>query len=173
MRYNNSVWLTQKDLSKNDSDMNTLNNLELLEEVIGYHFKDKCLIREALTHPSFAYESKEKDIYGNGRLEFLGDSVLGLVVSEHLCKAIPRLSEGELTRQRSLLVNRDNLSRKAKEFSLAQYLLLGKGEEKTGGRQNATNLAGVLEALIAGVYIDGGLEEAKGLIMRLILEDAK
>ena len=144
-------------------------DLKLLQEKIGYLFKDESILNQAVTHSSYAYESRQKDITDNGRLEFFGDSVLGFVISEYLLKGSPGMSEGDLTRQRALIVNRDSLSKRARELDMPQYLLLGRGEEKTGGRQNATNLAGVLEALIAAVYFDGGLEEARRFITRVIL----
>lgn len=133
----------------------------LLQEALNYNFKDKNLLIQALTHPSFAYESKESVISDNQRLEFLGDSVLDMAVADYLYKEHLEVQEGELTRLRSLLVNnKGNLTKKAKELNLSKYLLLGKGEEKTKGRENATNLSGALEAIIGAIYLDGGFEEA-------------
>jgi ribonuclease-3 len=146
-------------------------DLESLQNTIGYQFRDKDLIREALTHRSFAYEAQDRAVRDNGRLEFLGDSVLGMVIAEYLHTNEPAFSEGELTRHRSLLVNRNNLCRKAQEMNLSQHLFLGKGEEKTGGRKNSTNLAGALEAVIGAVYLDGGLEEARRFIMEGLFKD--
>jgi len=144
--------------------------LSSLQEALNYHFKDEALLIRALTHTSFAYESKEKDKSDNQRLEFLGDSILSLVTAEHLYKKHPGISEGELTRLRALLVNKTNLTKKAKEIGLGQYLLLGKGEEKSGGRQTPTNLEGALEAIIAAIYLDSaGLLEAERFIMGMII----
>lgn len=143
--------------------------LAILQGILSYHFQDKSLLILALTHTTFAYESQQKEIFDNQRLEFLGDSILGMVVAEHLYIKYPSFSEGELTRRRSLLVNKNNLARKAKEINLSQYLLLGKGEEKGGGRENLANLSAVLEAVIGAIYIDGGFEEAEEFIMNKII----
>ena len=140
-----------------------------LQEILGYHFQNKELLSEALTHPTFAYELQQEDISDNQRLEFLGDSILGMVVAEYLYMKYSNFSEGELTRRRSLLVNKNNLANKAKEMGLSQYLLLGKGEAKMGGGKNLTNLSGGLEAIIGAIYIDGGFEEAKKFIMQKLI----
>jgi len=150
--------------------MATVADLSSLQETLGYHFKDAALLRQALTHSSFAYESKDKGTLDNNRLEFLGDSILGMVVAGHLYGNHPDLPEGELTRLRSLIVNRESLCKKAKAIALGQYLFLGKGEEKTLGRENATNLAGSLEAVIAAIYADGGFEAARQFIVGKIIE---
>ena len=144
--------------------------LTTLQEILNYHFQNKGFLIQALTHSTFAYESQQKEIFDNQRLEFLGDSILGMVVAECLYIKYPNFSEGELTRRRSLLVNKNNLARKAKEINLSQYLLLGKGEEKRGGRENLANLSAVLEAVIGAIYLDRGFEEAKEFIMNKIIE---
>lgn len=159
----------------NDSDKPSNLNLELsvnltpLEETIGYHFKDKTLLIQALTHSSFAYEANQEDISDNQRLEFLGDSILNMVTAEYLYKKHGTFAEGELTRLRALLVNRDNLNKKAIQLNLGRYLLLGKGEEKCNGRQNSTNLSGTLEALIAAIYFDSGLTTAQEFILQILV----
>ena len=140
-----------------------------LQVILGYHFHDKELLTEALTHPTFANESQQGDISSNQRLEFLGDSVLGMVVAEYLYKKYANSFEGELTQRRSLLVNKNNLGNKAKEMDLSQYLLLGKGEAKMDGGKNLTNLSGALEAIIGAIYIDGGFEEAKKFIVQKLI----
>ena len=140
-----------------------------LQKTLDYYFKDESFLIQAFTHPSYAYESQEKEAAANGRLEFLGDSILGMVVSEYLYRKFPAFPEGELTRQRSMLVNRSHLSAKAQEMKLAQHLRLGKGEEKMGGRKNATNLEGALEAVIGAIYLDGGFEEAERFILRAVM----
>ncbi|OGW82789.1 MAG: hypothetical protein A2987_00915 [Omnitrophica bacterium RIFCSPLOWO2_01_FULL_45_10] len=149
-------------------DINTADRLKRLQERIDYHFKNEKFLTEALTHPSFAYESRNKETSDNSRMEFLGDSILGMVVAERLYRENPTLFEGELTRLRSLLVNRDHLAGKAKELGIGECLRVGKGEEKTGGRRNPANLAGALEALIASIYLDSSIEEAKSFILRVI-----
>lgn len=140
-----------------------------LEEEIGYCFQDKMLLELALTHTTFAYEAQEKPIRDNQRLEFLGDSVLGMVVAEYLYENYPESSEGEMTQSRAALVNRNSLAMRAKKLNLSVYLLLGKGEKKLGGRRNFTNLAGALEAVIGAIYLDAGLEQARRFIIEKIV----
>lgn len=149
--------------------MSTTVNLKALQDTLGHHFKDEALLVRALTHSSFAYESKDKSVLDNNRLEFLGDSVLGMVISGRLYKEHPEMAEGELTQLRASFVNRDHLSAAAKKAGLDRYLLLGKGEEKTLGRSNSTNLSGAIEALVAAVYLDGGLEAAERFISAKII----
>ncbi|MBN1526797.1 MAG: hypothetical protein JW919_04345 [Candidatus Omnitrophica bacterium] len=144
--------------------MSTAVNLKTLQDTLGHHFKDEALLFQALTHSSFAYESKDKGVVDNNRLEFLGDSILGMVIAGRLYRKHPDMSEGELTQLRSSLVNRDHLSEAARRTGLDHHLLLGKGEEKTGGRSNASNLSGAIEAVVAAVYLDGGLEAAERFI---------
>ncbi|MBU0693344.1 MAG: hypothetical protein KKC11_01540 [Candidatus Omnitrophica bacterium] len=144
-------------------------NLIILEESLGYHFQNERLLILAITHTTFAYEAQQESLSDNQRLEFLGDSILGMAVAEYLYEKYPDFSEGELTRRRALLVNKNYLAQKAKEINLGQYLFLGKGEEKIGGRSNFTNLSGVLEAIIGAIYLDGGFQEAKNFIIRKIV----
>ena len=146
-----------------------LAHLSSLQDALNYHFKDKILLLQALTHSSFAYESTEKDMSDNQRLEFLGDSILNMVTAEYLYEKHPTFSEGELTRLRALLVNRDNLFKKASQINLGQYLLLGKGEKKSGGRQNPTNLVGSLEAIIAAIYLDSDFNTSQRFIVQMII----
>lgn len=143
-----------------------INRLITLQETLAYHFRNKKLLTEALMHSTFAYEFHQEGISGNQRLEFLGDSILGMVAAEYVYKKYADFSEGELTRRRSLLVNKDYLANKAEEMGLSQYLLLGKGEAKSGGGKNRRNLSGALEAIIGAIYIDGGLEEAEKFIIQ-------
>lgn len=144
--------------------------LTILEEILNYRFQNKSFLIQALTHTTFAYESQQKEISDNQRLEFLGDSILGMVVAEHLYIEYPSFSEGDLTIRRSSFVSRDNLARKAKEIDLFQYLFLGKGEDNSGGRENLTNLSAVLEAVIGAIYLDGGFEKVKEFIINKIIE---
>lgn len=141
----------------------------ILQETLGYHFQDTKLLLQAFVHTTFAYECSREEIFDNQRLEFLGDSILGMLAAEYLYKKYPGFSEGELTRRRSLLVNNNNLVKKAREMKLSQYLFLGKGEEKIGGRGNDTNLSGALEAVIGAIYLDGGHEKAKEFIMKKVI----
>jgi ribonuclease-3 len=135
-----------------------------LEKRIGYSFKNKDLIKQALTHSSFAYESQEGGISDNEVLEFLGDSVLGLIVADFLVSAFPSLPEGELSKLRSVAASTTSLFHFAKKIKLDRYVLLGKGEEKSGGRVKKTILAGTFEAIIAAIYLDGGLARARDFL---------
>ncbi len=145
--------------------------LKTLEERIGYHFEDEALLRQALTHSSFSNEQKINRAKNYERLEFLGDAVLELVTSEFLFKELPDVPEGELTKQRAALVCEPALAFCAKELELGRYLRLGKGEEHTGGRDRDSITADVMEAIIGAIFLDGGLENAKGFINRVILSD--
>ncbi len=138
-----------------------------LEKRIGYTFKDKTLIYEALSHSSYANE-KKKQRHSNERLEFLGDSVLSVVVSEYLFKNYPDFPEGELTKIRAALVCEKSLHQFALRIHLGDFLLLGKGEAHTGGRERPSILADAFEAVIAAIYLDGGLESARKHIMHFI-----
>ncbi len=140
------------------------------EEKIKYTFKNKDFIIEALSHSSYANE-KKKLRNSNERLEFLGDSVLSIVVSQYLFEHFTHLPEGELTKIRASLVCEKSLYDFAKKIDLGQHLFLGKGEENTGGRQRVSILADAFEAVIAAVFLDGGLEAAKTHILRFIPKD--
>ncbi len=135
------------------------------EKKIKYRFHDSDLLKIALTHRSYSYESQEEDLTDNEIFEFLGDSVLGLVVADFLVTAYPGVSEGELSKLKSTVASTTSLSLFAKNIKLDKYILLGKGEEKSGGRKKKTILAGAYEALIAAIYLDGGFHEAKRFIM--------
>jgi len=143
--------------------------LDDLQKTLDYQFKEQGLLIQALTHKTFAYESLRDDIKDNQKLEFLGDSILGMVIAEYLYKNYPAFNEGEMTRRRSLLVNNNHLFKKAEEINLSQYLLMGKGEEKIGGRNNSKNLSCALEALIGAIYLDGGFNAAKRFIIDKIV----
>ncbi len=141
-----------------------------LEESIQYTFKNKKLLTEALSHSSYANENK-KNRKSNERLEFLGDSVLSIVVSQYLFEHFSHFPEGELTKIRASLVCEKSLHVFAKQINLGKYLLLGKGEENTGGRERASILADAFEALIAAIFLDGGLEAARKHILRFVPKD--
>jgi ribonuclease-3 len=136
-----------------------------LEKKIRYKFKNSRLLQLALSHRSYAYESHEEDISDNEVLEFLGDSVLGLVVADFLFAAYPGVAEGELSKLKSTVASTSSLSSFAKKIKLDKFILLGKGEEKSGGRKKRTILAGAFEALIAAIYLDGGFNEAKIFVL--------
>ena len=143
---------------------------EKLEAVLSYHFKDRGLLRTALTHSSYANECMTGALKDNERLEFLGDAVLEAVTSDELFRRYPQEPEGALSKRRVALVCEQNLDRCARQFGLQDYLYLGKGEEKTGGRRRASVISDAMEALIGAVYLDGGYDAASSVIRRLILE---
>lgn len=141
-----------------------------LENSLGYCFKDKKIFLEALTHKSFFHENPDKADAYNERLEFLGDSVLGFVVVEYLFLSDYKLTESVMAKTKSYLVKESVLSEIANTIFLGKYLRLGKGEEVTGGRTKRSLLADAVEALLGAVYIDGGYEKARSLIIRLFRE---
>ena len=143
--------------------------METLETKLGYSFRDRSLLENALTHSSYANENKSP-MGSNERLEFLGDSVLGMVTADFLFRRHPNLPEGDLTRIRAALVCEDSLAEVAGRLDLGAYLRLGKGEAAGGGRERVSIRADAVEAILAAVYLDSGLEEARGLIHRLILD---
>lgn len=140
-----------------------------LEQLLQYTFQNKGYIYEALSHSSYANE-KKKQRHSNERLEFLGDSVLSVVVSQHLFEHFPELPEGELTKIRAALVCEKSLHKFALRICLGDFLLLGKGEAHTGGRERPSILADAFEAVIAAIFLDGGLEAARRHILRFIPE---
>lgn len=143
-----------------------------LEEILGYTFKNPELLKNALTHSSYANET-HSHLGSNERLEFLGDSVLSLIVSEYIYKNFKNLPEGELTKLRASLVCEKSLCGFSKEMRLGDFLLLGKGEQHNHGNERASILADAFEAVLAAIYLDGGFEAAKKHVMRFILPELK
>lgn len=137
-----------------------------LEQTIGYRFRNVALLTEALTHPSLAHEKTGVNHQHNQRLEFLGDAVLQLLLTDRLYQLHPDLPEGKLTQIRAHLANRHALYRRAQAVELGQYLLLGRGEETSGGRQRLSTLADAYEALLGAVYLDGGIRAARSFVNR-------
>ncbi len=146
-------------------------NLSELERKINYSFKNKDLMKNAVIHSSYANEKRMPKYCCNERLEFLGDAVLELVSSEFLFFANEKMPEGELTKKRASMVCEPALAYCAKELGLGEYLLLGKGEDRTGGRQRASVTSDAMEAMIGAIYLDGGFEPAKTFIHDFILKD--
>lgn len=142
-----------------------------LEQKIGYRFQNRALLKQALTHSSFANEQKINKLADYERLEFLGDAVLELVSSEFLFRENPQLTEGKLTKLRSSMVCEPALAYCARDLELGQYMLLGKGEEATGGRKRESITSDAMEAMIGAIYLDGGFQEAHDFIHRFILSD--
>ena len=144
-----------------------------LEERLGYSFRNRALLETALTHSSYANENRASGIVCNERLEFLGDSVLGVTVADFLYRHFPDMPEGRMTRLRAELVCEQSLHRVALELHLGDYLRLGKGEEHNGGRKRASILSDAVEAVIAAMYLDAGIETAAGFIHRCLLDDIR
>ena len=140
-----------------------------LEKKINYKFKNKELLKFALTHKTYAFEA-QVPLEFNERLEFLGDSILGFVVAEQLYKGNKYFSEGELTRRRATLVNNSFLAKKAKELGIGKFIYFGKGEIKQNGDRNPTNLANALEALIGAIYLDSNIKKVRKFIFENIFE---
>ncbi len=142
-----------------------------LEEAIGYRFHNITLLQNALTHSSYANERWHDSLRSNERMEFLGDSILGMVVAEYLYRNFPHRPEGELTRMRADMVCERSLADAAEKIGLGGHLLLGHGEERFGGRTRASILADAVESLIAASFLDGGMEAARQFINRFLLTD--
>ena len=140
-----------------------------LEEAIGYHFQNISLLQNALAHSSYANERWHNSLLSNERLEFLGDSILGMLVAEYLYRSFPDRPEGELTRMRADMVCEKTLAKVANEIHLGEHLLLGHGEEQGGGRTRDSILADAVESVIAASFLDGGIQAAKKFIQTFIL----
>ncbi|MBD5134055.1 MAG: ribonuclease III [Clostridiales bacterium] len=141
-----------------------------LEKKLGYRFQDRSLLEHAMTHSSYANEHRGAGLTSNERLEFLGDSVLGVVVADYLFQKHPDMPEGELTRTRAALVCEGSLHEVAMSLELGRYLRLGRGEDAGGGRKRPSILADATEAMLAAVYLDGGMEAVRPIIRALILD---
>ncbi len=140
-----------------------------LEQKLQYSFRNRTLLENALRHSSFANESRDRSVTSNERLEFLGDSVLGFVTAKYLYNNYPDLPEGRMTKVRAELVCENALHKVAQELELGKYIRLGKGEENTGGRSRPSILADAVEATIAAMYLDGGMEVAEQFILSRVL----
>jgi ribonuclease-3 len=147
---------------------------ELLESTLGYNFRNRALLERAVTHRSWAHEQvapgneEQARQLHNEALEFLGDSVLGLIVADYLCRAHPEVTEGELSRMKHRLVSAPTLARASLSLSLGDFLRFGRGEEKSGGRNKDALLADVLEAITGAIFLDGGLPAATDFVLRAI-----
>jgi ribonuclease-3 len=144
-----------------------LADLAVLQKRLGVSFNDLSQLRRALMHSSYVNENPGSALAANERLEFLGDAVLELVITEKLYRDLPQASEGEMTKLRAALVSRDTLAQLARAAGLGAYLYLGKGEEASGGRDKSANLASALEAVVAATFLDQNLPTARNLILRL------
>ena len=148
-----------------------MKQLDKFQEKIGYSFQDERLLRQALTHSSYANEKHMKKLSDNERLEFLGDAVLEIVSSDFLYANYPDLPEGDLTRLRASIVCEPTLAMCTEVLGIGDYLLLGKGEDQTGGRKRKSILSDALEAVIGAIYLDGGFANAKEFVQKYILTD--
>ncbi|MCQ2492609.1 MAG: ribonuclease III [Lachnospiraceae bacterium] len=144
-----------------------------LENIIDYHFKNKDLLKMALTHSSYANEKRIKKTMNNERVEFLGDAVLELIMSDYLFHTYPNKNEGQLTKMRSSLVCEYTLAMCAKDISLGKYLLLSKGEHMTGGRERDSILSDAFESVIGAIYLDSGYEKARIFVEKYLLQDVE
>ena len=146
-------------------------DLGALQETLGVSFHDLSLLEQAMVHSSYINENPGYAPFSNERLEFVGDAILGFIIAEKLYQDFPDLTEGGMTKLRSVLVRRDTLSRVARAIRLGDYLYLGKGEEASGGRHKSANLAGALEAMIAAVFLDQGLTITRELVLKLFADE--
>lgn len=146
--------------------------MQKLEKAIGYSFRHPELLREALSHSSYANETLKNALKCYERLEFLGDSILGFVTADYLYRSFPETREGELSKIRAELVCETALARCARKLGLGEYLLLGRGEEQLGGREKNSILADVVEAVLAAIYLDGGFTPASAFVRNIVLADA-
>lgn len=144
-----------------------------LEKKINIQFSDKMILQRSLTHKSFSNENSNLNLRDNERLEFLGDSVLSIVISTYIFDHFPDYPEGELAKMRSVIVSEPILAMVAREINLGKYILLGRGEELSGGRKRDSILSDTMEALIAAIYLDMGIEKAKEFIISLFEENIK
>lgn len=157
--------------SESDSKKIRYKQLSILQNIIHVKFKEKTLLNRALIHRSYVNESSTDKIKDNERLEYLGDSVLGLIVNEYLFKRFEDYPEGDLAKIKSAVVSEATLAKVARDINLGTYLLMGKGEELSGGRDRSSILANSFEALIGAVYLDSGLRECRRFILSLLKKD--
>jgi ribonuclease-3 len=155
---------------------NGADDLSILEEKLGHKFHNRDLLLQAITHKSFAHELEDDPTFHNESLEFLGDSVLGFLITDGIYHTFPSVNEGRLSKIKAFLVSSSSLSTIAQEIDLPQYLRLGKGEEKTGGRKKKALSANAFEAVLAAIYLDAGMETVRSFLEPLftpIIEDIK
>src|SRR5499427_3999047 len=151
---------------KNGQVVRLRDEFETLQQAIGYRFRDRGLLEHAMTHTSRANEDVSGGVVDNESLEFLGDALLGFVVADMLFREFPEYDEGQKSKAKAAIVSTTALARQAERLNLGDHLLLGRGEEKTGGRRKQALLADGYEALIAAIYLDGGIEHARAFIVR-------
>jgi ribonuclease III len=161
---------------KNGQVVRLRDEFETLQQAIGYRFRDRGLLEHAMTHTSRANEDVSGGVLDNESMEFLGDALLGFIVADMLFRDFPRFDEGEKSKTKAAVVSTATLARQAERLRLGDHVLLGRGEEKTGGRRKQALLADTYEALLAAIYLDGGIEHARAFVVREfapLLEDVR
>lgn len=148
-------------------------SLNMFQEKLGYKYKSHGLLQEALTHSSYANEHRTKGVKDNERLEFLGDAILDLIISEYLFVKYPSMPEGDLSKIRASIVCESSLAKIARKIALGQYIVLGKGEDMTGGRERSSILADAFEAVTGSLFLDGGFDEAKTFLYQTLVADVE
>jgi ribonuclease-3 len=156
-------------IRKNNSDLPV--DLAMLQNRIEYSFLNEDFLIQALKHRSYLSISSEETYQSNERLEFLGDAVLDLIVTEHLYRHFPKHKEGDLSKKKSVLVSRQVLARIVDNLDLGEFLLMNKGEEKTGGRDRQSNLANVFESILGAIYLDGGFQKASEFVKKFLISN--
>jgi ribonuclease III len=146
-------------------------DLDQFEQQLGHRFGDRALLLRALTHRSYSHEAREQGVADNETLEFLGDAVLGFVIGDQIFRRFPELDEGSLSKMKAYLVSARSLAQKAQALEMGRVFLLGVGEERSGGRRKDSLLANLYEAVVAAVYLDGGIDAAADFILRTFEED--
>ncbi len=162
-----TFWGKIKELFSPSLDKDEMQSLEKFQELIGYHFRDVSVLKTSLTHRSYSH-AKGNDLECNERLEFLGDSVLGLIIADQLYRDHPDMQEGQLTKTKSMLVNETTLADIGKDIKLNEYMFLAAEEERSGGRERSSIIADTFESVIGAVFYDGGLDAARDVVLRLI-----
>lgn len=157
-----------KRISSKKDDSKLPLRISEIEDIIEYNFKNKSLLIQSFKHRSFLTLNNEENINSNERLEFLGDAVLDLIVTEHLYNVFPKEKEGDLSKKKSILVSRQVLGNITESLNLGNYLLINKGEEKTGGRTRLSNLANLFEAILGAIYLDGELKNARAFVEKFL-----
>ena len=160
-------------MSKKVQKANKSMVLDEMQKKLSYTFSNTALLEEALTHSSYANEHRNEHVKDNERLEFLGDAILDLIISEYLFKKHPEMPEGDLSKIRASIVCEASLAKTARRISLGEYILLGKGEEMTGGRERASILADGFEALTGALFVDGGFERAKAFLTDTLIGEVE
>lgn len=162
-----SLWNKVRSIFAPPSARDEKISLQEVQNLIGYQFRDESLLKMSLTHRSYSYSS-DSEALSNERLEFLGDSVLGLVIAEQLYRDHPDMREGELTKTKALLVNESTLADIGRDINLNEYLRLAPEEDRSGGRDRPSIISDAFESVIAAVFLDGGIEAAREVVLRLI-----